>query len=70
MQIGYKEAREARYWIRLLKATDLISARLADSLIADCDELIRILVAILRNAKPILPLFLPFTILSFINSFI
>jgi len=54
MQIAYKEARETRYWIRLMKATKLVEPILADSILADCEELIRILVAILRSSKPIM----------------
>lgn len=51
MQISYKEARETKYWLRLLKATDSIESSLSDSLIDNCDELIRILVSILKSTK-------------------
>jgi four helix bundle protein len=31
MQIAYKEARETKYWLRLLKEGELIDKKLADS---------------------------------------
>lgn len=69
MQIAYKEARETRYWLRLLRVTDSIFPAQADSMIADCEELIRILVSILKSSKanrlPLLGV-----ILSFFHSFI
>lgn len=39
----YKEARETRYWLRLLRDSELVRAEDAKSLIEDCDELIRII---------------------------
>ena len=72
MQISYKEARETKYWLRLLKATGFIDHKLADSMIKDCEELIRILVSILKSSKGTIPVatlgilsFLHFLILSF-----
>lgn len=38
--ISYKEARETKYWLRLLEATDYIEPKPAKSLIGDCEELI------------------------------
>jgi four helix bundle protein len=49
--ISYKEARETKYWLRLLKATDYIDGKTADSLINDCEELIRIITAILNTSR-------------------
>ena len=43
LSIAYKEARETDYWIRLLRDSDLLSKEQAESLITDCDELIRII---------------------------
>jgi four helix bundle protein len=51
MQISYKEARETKYWLRLMKDTDLISKDEGENLIADVDELIRIIVAIIKTSK-------------------
>ncbi len=39
LQIFFKEARETRYWLRLLKDTDYIELKLADSLIVDQKKL-------------------------------
>src|SRR4026209_1932263 len=48
LQIAYKEARETRYWLRLLKEGDVLERKLADSFLKDCDEIIAILTAILN----------------------
>ena len=49
--ISYKEARETHYWLRLLKDSDYIEAKLADSLIEDVEEILRILGAILKTVS-------------------
>ncbi len=49
--IAYKEARETHYWLRLLRDTDHLQATQADSLLADCEELLKILTAIIRSSK-------------------
>jgi four helix bundle protein len=51
ISIAYKEARETSYWLRLLNATDFIEKHLFDSLAADCDELCRLLFAIIRTTR-------------------
>lgn len=51
LQIAYKEARETRYWLRLMAETDILEKAEADSLLTDCEELIRIIVAILKSSK-------------------
>ena len=52
--IAYKEARETHYWLRLLRDTQCLDIRLAESLIQDAEELKRILAAILltTNRQP------------------
>jgi four helix bundle protein len=50
-QISYKEAKETRYWLRLLRDSEYIEEKLANSFIADCSEIIAILTAILKTAK-------------------
>ena len=47
--IALKEAREASYWLRLLKATGLMGAKLADPLLAEASELIAILTVARRR---------------------
>ena len=49
--IAYKEARETHYWLRLLKHTDCLEPRLADSLLTEAEELRRMLSAIVRTSK-------------------
>lgn len=49
--ISYKEARETHYWIRLLKDTFYIDSKIADSLLNDCDEILKILFSIIRTSR-------------------
>lgn len=51
IQIAYKEAKETRYWIKLLNDTDYIDQNIFQSIIADCDELLKIIVSILKSTK-------------------
>ena len=51
MGIANKEAHETRYWLRLLHKTDYINDEQYSSIFADCQELIRILQAIIKSAK-------------------
>ncbi len=52
MSISYKEIRETKYWLRLLKETDFISEEQFDSLHKDAEELARRLFRIIQNSKP------------------
>src|SRR4051812_38135609 len=45
MSIANKEAFETNYWLRLLRDSELIKPAIAESLISDCEELQKILVA-------------------------
>ena len=49
--IAYKEARETHYWLRLLRETDCLEPQLAHSLLADAEELRRMLSAIVRTSR-------------------
>ena len=51
MSIAYKEARESRYWVRLLSATDYLSPEAANRLLSDIDELCCILSKIIIKTK-------------------
>ncbi|HYA43623.1 MAG TPA: four helix bundle protein [Syntrophobacteraceae bacterium] len=51
MTIAYKESREIHYWLRLLHDSDYIDDDTFSSLLADCDELIRILSSITKTMK-------------------
>ena len=49
--IAYKEARETHYWLWLLRDTSYISPEQATSLLYDCEEIRKILSAILKSSK-------------------
>lgn len=51
LSIANKETFETEYWLRLLRDSRNLEARIADSLIGDCRELKRILVASIKTAK-------------------
>lgn len=51
LSIALKEASETKYWIRLLHATEYLSAQEYQSICADCTEIEKILVASIKNAK-------------------
>ena len=51
LDIAYKEARETRYWSRLLRDSEIIDNTISNSLIKDCEELIKLLTAILNTLK-------------------
>lgn len=53
MSIASKEAREAHYWLRLLRDSKIESGKQADSLLMEADELLRILTAIVKSAQSI-----------------
>jgi len=48
MDIAYKEARETHYWLRLLNATNYINEKQFNSLIKDCNEILKILYSIIK----------------------
>ncbi len=49
--VAYKEARETHYWLRLLKDTNYIEEKLFNSLIEDCDEILKILYKIIKSTQ-------------------
>jgi len=54
LTISYKEARESHYWIRLLRDSGYIDEAKSTSLLADAEELIKIISSIqisTRNSK-------------------
>ena len=51
MNIALKEAVETNYWIRLLQATDYLSAAEFSSIHRDCKELEKMLTAIIKSSK-------------------
>ncbi len=51
MSIAYKEARETDYWLRLLKDSGILSENHFISIYKDLEEIIKILVKIIKTAK-------------------
>ena len=51
MSIASKEANETRYWIRLLRATDYLSQTDGERLLAQVDELVRLLTSIVKSSQ-------------------
>lgn len=51
LDIAYREARETKYWLRLLKDSNTLEKRLAESLLDDCEEILRIPGSILKTLK-------------------
>ena len=51
MSIALKEANETCYWLNLLKDTDYLEQQAYDSLSADCNELVALLVSIVKSVK-------------------
>ena len=43
ISVAYKEARETKYWIRLLHATDFLEENLSISFLNDIEELLKII---------------------------
>ena len=55
MSIAYKEARETHYWLRLLRDSEILDAKHAESVIQDCEELLKISGSIIRTSKQKIP---------------
>lgn len=51
MHIAMKEAVETEYWLELLEKTEYLTEAQARSILADCVELIKILMAITKTVK-------------------
>ncbi len=51
LSIVYKESRETHYWLRLLRDAGVLSSRESESLLDDCDELLRLSGSIIRTLK-------------------
>jgi four helix bundle protein len=49
--IVYKEARETHFWLRLLRDSNILSGEQADSLLKDCEEILKIVGSINKTLK-------------------
>lgn len=51
LTIAYKEARETKYWLRLLKDSNYLELGIANSLLSDIEEILRIIGSIQKTIK-------------------
>jgi four helix bundle protein len=51
LSIANKEAFETNYWLRLLRDSDILTEKQAESLISDCEELQKLLTASIKTSK-------------------
>jgi four helix bundle protein len=51
MNVALKEANETEYWLMLLKDTGYINKNEFDSINADCTEILRLLISIVKSTK-------------------
>lgn len=51
LNIALKESRETEYWIRLLKETEILTTIEYQSILNDCQELIKLLTSIIISTK-------------------
>jgi len=51
INVALKEANETQYWINLMYATNFLDEKQKESIYTDCDEIISILVAIVKTTK-------------------
>ncbi len=51
LSIAQKEACETNYWLRLLRDSDYLKPKLAESLLTDCEEIQRLLTASIKTSK-------------------
>lgn len=51
LNIALKEANETEYWLMLLNDSEYIDRHSFDSIVADCRELIKLLISIVKTTK-------------------
>jgi len=51
LSISYKEARESKYWLRLLRDSDYLTPTQAESLLTDIEEILKIIGSILKTLR-------------------
>jgi len=51
MSVALKEANETMYWIDLLKETGYINSSMYNSLISDCKDILKLLIATVKTTK-------------------
>jgi len=51
MSVALKEAAETKYWIRLLKETEILNVEESKSILEDCVEIEKILTSIIKTTR-------------------
>lgn len=51
LAVAYKEARETNYWIRILRDSGYLTQKNSESILFDCDELLKIIGKIQSTIK-------------------
>jgi len=51
VNLSYKEARETKYWLRIMKAAEMMEERVLDDLLKGSEEVLKILGAITKTLK-------------------
>jgi len=51
LAIAQKEAAETNYWLRLLRDSEFLTDKQAESLLVDCDELQKMLASSIKTSK-------------------
>lgn len=51
ISISHRETRETQHWLRLLRDSDFLTHAEAESLLKDCEELLRIIGSIQKTTK-------------------
>ncbi len=51
LAIAQKEAAETNYWLRLLRDSEFLTDKQAESLLVDCEELQKLLASSIKTAK-------------------
>ena len=51
LSIAHKESFETHYWLRLLRDSGILEEKIANSLLADCEEVQKMLTAAIKTSK-------------------
>ncbi len=51
LSVANKEAFKTNFWLRLLRDANFLSEKLAESLLADCEELQKMLISALKTSR-------------------
>ena len=51
LSIAYKEARETNYWLRIMRDAQVLDLKMAESLLSDNEEILKLIGSILKTMK-------------------